>query len=109
MHSERRGMSLARHRVRRPSHARGRLQCADRLAPGAEAVRRPRHGREAPGPRARRRQPPSPEVPMTDANLQTLLFEQAPDAVIFAGTDGTIQAWNLAATTLFGFSAEEAM
>jgi PAS domain S-box-containing protein len=46
---------------------------------------------------------------MNDAELATLLHEQAPDAVIFAGTDGAIQAWNPAATTLFGFSSEEAL
>jgi PAS domain S-box-containing protein len=46
---------------------------------------------------------------MTNAELATMLHVQAPDAVIFAGTDGVIQAWNPAATTLFGFSAEEAM
>ena len=46
---------------------------------------------------------------MTDADLFTQLHQQAPDAVVFAGTDGVIQAWNPSATTLFGFSREEAM
>ena len=46
---------------------------------------------------------------MNQAELATLLHEQAPDAVIFAGSDGVIQAWNPAATAMFGFSAEEAM
>ena len=45
---------------------------------------------------------------MTETELLTLLSEQAPDAVIFAGTDGTIQHWNEAATRLFGHSREEA-
>ena len=46
---------------------------------------------------------------MPDADLATLLHEQAPDAVIFAGTDGVIQAWNAAATALFGHSHHEAL
>jgi PAS domain S-box-containing protein len=46
---------------------------------------------------------------MDEAQLRGLLHEQAPDAVIFAGTDGVIQAWNDAATALFGYSVEEAM
>lgn len=37
------------------------------------------------------------------------LIEQAPDAVIFAGTDGTIQAWNAAAERIFGHSAADAL
>jgi PAS domain S-box-containing protein len=46
---------------------------------------------------------------MTNDNLPALLHAQAPDAVIYAGTDGVIQAWNAAATTMFGFSSEEAL
>ena len=46
---------------------------------------------------------------MTDEALLTMLHEQAPDPIIYAGTDGVIQAWNDAATSLFGFSCEEAM
>jgi PAS domain S-box-containing protein len=46
---------------------------------------------------------------MDDTELKTLLHDQAPDAVIFAGTDGVIAAWNDAATRLFGFSRDEAM
>ena len=46
---------------------------------------------------------------MTEPNLLALLHGQAPDAIIFAGTDGTIQAWNQAASSLFGFSREEAV
>ncbi|MBE0608478.1 MAG: PAS domain S-box protein, partial [Dehalococcoidia bacterium] len=41
--------------------------------------------------------------------LAGLLVEQAPDAVIFAGTDGVIQAWNAAAAAMFGFSEAEAI
>ena len=37
------------------------------------------------------------------------LIEGAGDAVIVAGTDGSIILWNAAATRIFGFSAEEAM
>jgi len=40
-----------------------------------------------------------------DANLAARLLEQAPDAVIFAGTDGVIQAWNAAAESMFGHAA----
>lgn len=46
---------------------------------------------------------------MNQTELATLLHEQAPDAVIFAGTDGVIQAWNAAATRLFGFTSDEAL
>lgn len=41
--------------------------------------------------------------------LAGLLVEQAPDAVIFAGTDGVIQTWNAAAAAMFGFSEAEAI
>jgi PAS domain S-box-containing protein len=46
---------------------------------------------------------------MNQPDLITLLHDQAPDAVIFAGTDGVIQTWNAAATRLFGHSQEEAI
>ena len=46
---------------------------------------------------------------MTDAELAALVHEQAPDAVIFAGTDGAIRLWNPAATALFGHTREEAV
>jgi len=46
---------------------------------------------------------------MTDAELATLVHEQAPDAVIFAGTDGVIRLWNAAATAMFGHTREEAV
>ena len=35
------------------------------------------------------------------------LVEQAPDAIIFAGRDGTIQVWNRGAEAVFGYSASE--
>ena len=41
--------------------------------------------------------------------LSELLIEQAPDAVIFAGKDGTIQEWNAAAAAVFGHSRDEAI
>jgi PAS domain S-box-containing protein len=44
-----------------------------------------------------------------DDRLARLLHQQSPDAVIFAGTDGVIQAWNGAAEALFGFPAAEAI
>lgn len=40
-----------------------------------------------------------------DANLAARLLQQAPDAVIFAGTDGVIQAWNATAESMFGHAA----
>ena len=46
---------------------------------------------------------------MDKAELATLLQDQAPDAVIFAGTNGVIEVWNSAASTLFGFSSDEAL
>src|SRR5262245_44565175 len=42
------------------------------------------------------------DMRMTDEELATLVVDQAPDAVIFAGPDGVIRMWNQAATTLFG-------
>jgi len=44
-----------------------------------------------------------------DSTLATLLHDQAPDAIIFAGTDGMIQEWNASAEDIFGFSREEAL
>ncbi|HEY4668189.1 MAG TPA: PAS domain S-box protein [Tepidiformaceae bacterium] len=41
--------------------------------------------------------------------LAELLLEQAPDAVVFAGTDGMIQTWNAAAEAMFGYPAGEAI
>ena len=46
---------------------------------------------------------------MTDDELSTLIVDQAPDAMIFAGPDGAIRLWNRAATTLFGYSSGEAV
>lgn len=37
------------------------------------------------------------------------LLEQAPDGVIFADLDGTVQYWNPAAERIFGISAEKAL
>ena len=45
----------------------------------------------------------------TAATLSSLLVEQAPDAVIFAGPDGVIQFWNAAAAAMFGLSEAEAV
>jgi PAS domain S-box-containing protein len=41
--------------------------------------------------------------------LMGLLHEQAPDAIIFAGTEGLIQEWNAAAEAMFGHSRDEAV
>src|SRR3954467_3210723 len=46
---------------------------------------------------------------MNQSELLSLLHDQAPDAVIFADTDGVIQTWNPAATVLFGSSHDEAV
>ena len=46
---------------------------------------------------------------MTEGHLAALVHDQAPDPVIFAGTDGVIQLWNRAATTLFGHTSEQAI
>lgn len=37
------------------------------------------------------------------------LLDQAPDAVVFAGTDGVIRYWNAAAERVFGFPAADAV
>jgi PAS domain S-box-containing protein len=37
------------------------------------------------------------------------LVQQAPDAMIFAGSDGVIRVWNPAAERIFGFTAEAAI
>jgi PAS domain S-box-containing protein len=44
-----------------------------------------------------------------DDTLATVLNEQAPDAIIFAGTDGQIREWNASAEAIFGFSSAEAV
>jgi PAS domain S-box-containing protein len=41
--------------------------------------------------------------------LERLLVEQVPDAVIFADVAGVVRVWNAGAEALFGFSAEEAL
>ncbi|WP_322818199.1 PAS domain S-box protein [Tepidiforma sp.] len=44
-----------------------------------------------------------------DETLAARLLQQAPDAIIFAGTDGIVQAWNAAAETMFGHPAATAL
>ncbi|MFN8506919.1 MAG: PAS domain S-box protein [Dehalococcoidia bacterium] len=44
-----------------------------------------------------------------NAGVAAMLVEEAPDAVIFAGTDGIIQVWNAAAAAMFGHTAEQAI
>jgi PAS domain S-box-containing protein len=44
-----------------------------------------------------------------DANLAEAILDSMADAVIFADPTGTIRRWNLAAATLFGFPADEAL
>ena len=42
-------------------------------------------------------------------NLQELLIEQSPDAVIFADKSGIIRVWNAAAERIFGFAKSDAL
>jgi PAS domain S-box-containing protein len=44
-----------------------------------------------------------------NADLASLLVEQAPDAVIFADRQGIIREWNPAAEKMFGHAREEAL
>lgn len=46
---------------------------------------------------------------MDDAELRSILLQQAPDAVIFADLEGTIREWNPAAEMMFGHSRGEAI
>jgi len=46
---------------------------------------------------------------MDDAELRSMLIQQAPDAVIFADLEGIIREWNPAATRIFGHSPAEAI
>jgi PAS domain S-box-containing protein len=41
--------------------------------------------------------------------LTSQIVEHAPDAVIMADRDGTIRLWNAAASTIFGYSAADAV
>lgn len=43
------------------------------------------------------------------SNLQELLIEQSPDAVIFADSAGIIRVWNAAAERIFGFTKSAAL
>lgn len=45
----------------------------------------------------------------TSTALASTLLDQAPDAVIFADRDGTVQYWNAAAERIFGFPGTDAM
>jgi len=38
-----------------------------------------------------------------------LLYEQAPDGIVFADREGVIRGWNAAAERIFGYSASEAV
>jgi PAS domain S-box-containing protein len=44
-----------------------------------------------------------------DGHVFKELLDQAPDAAIFAGTDGVISYWNAAAERIFGHPAESAL
>jgi len=42
-------------------------------------------------------------------NLDHLLIEQLPDAIVFSDIEGTIRRWNTAAERIFGFTSAEAV
>jgi PAS domain S-box-containing protein len=48
-------------------------------------------------------------TPTSGSDIARLVLDQAPDAIIVAGTDGAILEWNSAAEQIFGHSREEAM
>jgi len=53
---------------------------------------------------------PDVEVEMHSSDsLCELILEQAAEAVVYANRQGVIERWNAAATTMFGFSAAEAL
>ena len=45
----------------------------------------------------------------TPSSLDTSILDDVADALIYADRSGTITRWNRAASTLFGFSADEAL
>jgi PAS domain S-box-containing protein len=45
----------------------------------------------------------------SDLGLCSAVVEQAPDALIFADREGTIQLWNARAEAIFGYAAGEAI
>ena len=47
-------------------------------------------------------------VPELDARSLGAVIEHSGDAIIYANTAGVIEIWNRAASSLFGYSAEEA-
>src|ERR1041385_1301591 len=55
----------------------------------------------------------SPEIHLmsaeTDEHLYQQILHNAPEAIIFVDPEGTIGLWNTGATTIFGYSAEEAL
>ena len=46
---------------------------------------------------------------MNRSQLSEQIFEQAPDAILYADRDGIIRLWNPAAERIFGFSATDAI
>ena len=45
----------------------------------------------------------------TQPDIARMIFDQAPDAIIFAGTDGKVKEWNAGAEQVFGHRREEAL
>ena len=52
---------------------------------------------------------PAREFEHSKSNLYQAIVEQAPDAIIFADRDGSIQVWNRGAETVFGYAAAEVL
>ncbi len=48
-------------------------------------------------------------VPSPSGTLADSIIADTADALIFADVEGVIRVWNAAATTLFGFTADEAI
>lgn len=46
---------------------------------------------------------------MSNDQLAEWILEQTSDALIYADTEGNVRRWNAASTTLFGFSAADAL
>ena len=48
-------------------------------------------------------------VEQTESDLKQRIVEEAADAIIYADREGIIRLWNASATTLFGYTPDEAL
>lgn len=48
-------------------------------------------------------------TPQADPAPYEAIVEQMPEAVVYAGRDGTIRVWNRGAQALYGFAADEVL